>query len=215
MRYCAQQETGGVIQNASEWGNRKWMQLCGVTKEEVMRPCCLWAWDNGDVAVQMYPHAQEKAAQSKRAAGQRFGKGHPKHTKEKTHSSANSSANSTANSSAKDKDKGKDNDKDNGNGKEQPKKPKNGFTPPTIEDVQAYCSDWGHSIDCAAFIDHFTASGWKLSNGNQMKDWLAAVRNWKRNETRFSKPRQQPLGVVMQQDNGQLQKAIDAGWVEA
>jgi len=99
--------------------------------------------------------------------------------------------------------------------KEKESKPKNGFTPPTIEDVQEYCSDWGQTIDCAAFVDHFTASGWKLSNGNTMKDWHAAVRNWKRNETRWSKPRQQPLGVVMQQDNGQLQKAIDAGWVEA
>ena len=27
-------------------------------------------------------------------------------------------------------------------------------------------------------MDYYAAQGWKLSNGNPMKDWRAAVRNW-------------------------------------
>lgn len=61
------------------------------------------------------------------------------------------------------------------------------FTPPTLEEVKAYCSERRNSINPERFISYYEAQGWKLSNGLVMKDWKAAVRSW---ETRDkSKPR--------------------------
>lgn len=50
------------------------------------------------------------------------------------------------------------------------------FSPPTAEEARAYCAQYG--IDPERFVDYYAAQGWKLSNGNPMEDWRAAVRNW-------------------------------------
>lgn len=52
------------------------------------------------------------------------------------------------------------------------------FAPPSTEDVRAYCEERNNGIDPDKFVDYYTAQGWKLSNGQPMKDWRAAVRNW-------------------------------------
>lgn len=54
---------------------------------------------------------------------------------------------------------------------------------PTIEDVVAYCKERGNSVDPQAWMDHYTANGWKVGR-NSMKDWKAAVRQWERNDLR-------------------------------
>lgn len=67
------------------------------------------------------------------------------------------------------------------------------FTPPTLDEVRAYCEERKNDIDPEAFIDHYTGNGWKVGK-NPMKDWKAAVRQWERNE--FSsgrKPKQQQM----------------------
>lgn len=51
------------------------------------------------------------------------------------------------------------------------------FVRPSFEDVEAYCRSRSNGIDPQAFIDYYTANGWKVG-GNPMKDWRAAVRNW-------------------------------------
>ncbi len=51
------------------------------------------------------------------------------------------------------------------------------FTPPTLEEVSAYCRERGSSVDPQRFIDHYTANGWMVGR-NHMKDWRATVRNW-------------------------------------
>lgn len=51
------------------------------------------------------------------------------------------------------------------------------FTPPTIDEVEAYCRDRKNSIDPQKFIDYYSANGWMVGK-NHMKDWRAAVRNW-------------------------------------
>lgn len=51
------------------------------------------------------------------------------------------------------------------------------FTPPTFEEVRAYCLERGNAIDPAQFIDYYTANGWKVGR-NPMRDWRAAVRQW-------------------------------------
>ena len=55
------------------------------------------------------------------------------------------------------------------------------FTPPTIQDVKAYCIQRGNEVDPERFIDFYESKGWMVGK-NKMKDWKAAVRNWERKE---------------------------------
>lgn len=57
------------------------------------------------------------------------------------------------------------------------------FTPPTLEEVKAYCEEYGKMIDCEKFIDYYTSNGWMVGR-NHMKDWKAAVRNWTKGHMR-------------------------------
>lgn len=61
------------------------------------------------------------------------------------------------------------------------------FTPPSIEDVRAYCQERKNSVDPETFVSFYESNGWKVGR-NSMKDWKAAVRTWERN--RFSKPKE-------------------------
>lgn len=54
------------------------------------------------------------------------------------------------------------------------------FSPPTIDEVKAYASAKGYSIDAEQFCDFYASKGWMVGK-NKMKDWRAAVRNWNRN----------------------------------
>ncbi len=60
------------------------------------------------------------------------------------------------------------------------------FTPPTLEEVKAYCAERKNSVDAQRFVDYYTSNGW-LVGKNKMKDWRAAVRTWERNNTSSSK----------------------------
>lgn len=50
--------------------------------------------------------------------------------------------------------------------------------PPTVEEVQAYCDARNNGISAERFCDYYAAQGWRLSNGQPLRDWKAAVRNW-------------------------------------
>ena len=63
------------------------------------------------------------------------------------------------------------------------------FTPPTLEEVKAYCFERGNNVDANHFIDYYTSNGW-LVGKNKMKDWKAAVRTWERNGYSSNKPKQ-------------------------
>ena len=54
------------------------------------------------------------------------------------------------------------------------------FTPPTLEEVQAYCIERQNDVDAQRFIDYYSSNGWMVGK-NKMKDWKAAVRTWERN----------------------------------
>ena len=70
---------------------------------------------------------------------------------------------------------------------EKPKSKAKRFTPPTLEEVTAYCIERGNSVDAQHFIDYYTSNGW-LVGKNKMKDWKAAVRTWERNGYNNNKP---------------------------
>lgn len=55
------------------------------------------------------------------------------------------------------------------------------FTPPTFEEVQAYCFERKNNVDAERFIDFYSAKAWYIGK-NKMKDWKAAVRTWERRE---------------------------------
>jgi hypothetical protein len=55
------------------------------------------------------------------------------------------------------------------------------FKKPTIEEVEAYCTDRANSIDPAAFVDFYESKGWLIGK-SPMKCWKAAVRTWERRD---------------------------------
>ena len=61
------------------------------------------------------------------------------------------------------------------------------FIPPTRAEVHKYCKDRHSIIDPDKFFDYYTSTGWTLSNGNPMKVWQAAIRNWERTEKEHRK----------------------------
>ena len=61
-------------------------------------------------------------------------------------------------------------------------KPRKRFTPPTVEDVAAYCRERGNGVDAQRFVDYYASKGWKVGNAG-MKDWHAAVRTWERDDS--------------------------------
>ncbi len=51
------------------------------------------------------------------------------------------------------------------------------FTPPTYDEVAAYCKERNNGIDPSRFIDWYQARGWK-----NIKDWKACVRTWEKRD---------------------------------
>ena len=63
------------------------------------------------------------------------------------------------------------------------------FSPPTLEEVKAYCLERKNRVDAERFIDYYTSNGWQVGK-NKMRDWKAAVRTWERSS--FSTRRENP-----------------------
>lgn len=80
------------------------------------------------------------------------------------------------------------------------------FTPPSFEDVKAYCQERGNHVDPQAFIDFYTSKGWKIGK-DTMKDWQAAVRTWERRE-------EKPKGKIVTADRYNPPKKIDAAHLD-
>lgn len=64
---------------------------------------------------------------------------------------------------------------------EEPKKKKaKRFVPPTLEEVQAYCTERNNNVDAKKFFDYYTASEWYDGKGNKVKSWKQKVITWER-----------------------------------
>src|SRR5699024_4691908 len=55
------------------------------------------------------------------------------------------------------------------------------FTPPTVDEVKAYCIKRNNGIDPEAFTAFYASKGWKVGN-SQMKDWKQAIITWEKRE---------------------------------
>lgn len=91
------------------------------------------------------------------------------------------------------------------------------FTPPTVEEVRAYCQERKNHIDPEAFTDFYESKGWMIGK-DKMKDWRASVRTWEKRDSGsgtkkdintsapewYSKTKQKPV------DKETLAKALEA-----
>lgn len=59
------------------------------------------------------------------------------------------------------------------------------FTPPTPEEIKAYCIERQNSVDYERFYDFYSSKGWMVGK-NKMKDWKAAVRTWEKGNKQTS-----------------------------
>ena len=59
------------------------------------------------------------------------------------------------------------------------------FSPPTIDQVIAYCNERQNNVDPVKWINFYSSKGWMIGR-NKMKDWKAAVRTWENNNSNSS-----------------------------
>lgn len=62
------------------------------------------------------------------------------------------------------------------------------FSPPSIEEVEAYCKERGNKINAQHFIDYYEARGWVMKSGQKVKNWKACIRTWEAGEDKPAKP---------------------------
>lgn len=63
------------------------------------------------------------------------------------------------------------------------------FSPPSLDEVSAYCTERRNKVDPQTFIDFYESKGWIVGK-TKMKDWKASVRTWeKRDGGKGSQPK--------------------------
>ena len=55
------------------------------------------------------------------------------------------------------------------------------FTPPSVDEVRAYCAEKGYTFDPEAFVAFYESKGWKVGR-NPMKSWQAACTTWQKRQ---------------------------------
>ena len=54
------------------------------------------------------------------------------------------------------------------------------FTPPTLDEVRAYCKERNNQVDPERFIDYYASQNWKKANGQKVQNWQACIRQWEK-----------------------------------
>lgn len=95
------------------------------------------------------------------------------------------------------------NDKDNikENSLKGVKEKRERFSPPSVDEVAAYCKERENSVNAQTFVDFYAAKGWKVGQ-NPMKDWKACVRTWEQRDNYGGTTPQRPR-LVRAQDYAQ------------
>lgn len=81
------------------------------------------------------------------------------------------------------------------------------FTPPTPEQVKAYCLERNNGVDWDKWFNFYSAKGWMVGK-NKMKDWKAAVRTWE--EKKIASYTEKELPKVEEISEEQRLKNIEA-----
>ena len=66
IAWSCDQENMGRIAGARSWGDRRWMQSCGVMASEVAESCGLYHWDGDDLVISFYPADAQREIERKR-----------------------------------------------------------------------------------------------------------------------------------------------------
>ena len=53
------------------------------------------------------------------------------------------------------------------------------FSPPTVDEVRAYCQERNNGVDPESFVAFYASKGWKIGQ-SPMKDWKQAVITWEK-----------------------------------
>ena len=61
------------------------------------------------------------------------------------------------------------------------------FVKPELEEIREFCFEKKINIDVDRFFNYYESKGWKVGV-SPMKDWKAAVRNWAKNDSLYSRP---------------------------
>lgn len=86
------------------------------------------------------------------------------------------------------------------------------FTPPSVEEVRAYCQERNNNINPESFVDFYQSKGWKVGS-NPMKDWKACVRTWEKRERPQEKPKNKFVNFEGRQyDTMELEKKLNGNW---
>lgn len=56
------------------------------------------------------------------------------------------------------------------------------FTPPTLEEVKAYCQERNSPVDAQQFFEYYEVSSWKDSKGNPVKNWKQKLITWEKHD---------------------------------
>ena len=57
-------------------------------------------------------------------------------------------------------------------------KARSGFTPPTLEEVQAYVAERNLAVDPVAFFSYYDGNGWVSSSGIPVSSWRSTIASW-------------------------------------
>lgn len=63
--------------------------------------------------------------------------------------------------------------------------------PPTFEEVQKYAEENGIETDLKRFYTYYEQHQWKTKNGDDITDWMATLRYWKKRDGKFKKKKKQ------------------------
>lgn len=86
------------------------------------------------------------------------------------------------------------------------------FSPPTPQEVRDYVQEQDiGAIDAQRFCDYYAAQGWKLANGNAMKDWRAAARNWMSRQNKQPYQSTKPKGGVLDDELRETIERLEQG----
>lgn len=62
------------------------------------------------------------------------------------------------------------------------------FTPPTLEEVQAYVSERGSAVDANEFFEYYQTGHWIDSEGKPVQNWKQKLLTWEKHEHQKEKP---------------------------
>lgn len=87
------------------------------------------------------------------------------------------------------------------------------FSPPSLDEVEAYCRERNNGVNAQTFIDFYASKGWKVGQ-NPMKDWKACVRTWEQRDNSphpYQKPRLLRAQDYAQRDYSETDTENDLG----